>query len=212
VERPKNSNLEYDKVFATRIQDRSQKVSAPEPLVPSQRFATPADAIKEFSLRRDKTIAYVKTTNDDLRTHVGKGPTPVPMDAFQFLVLLANHSARHTAQIREVEANAGYPKAAARIRFLATLTLAHGTPDQLTAPQRATLQQHAAYLKSLADKGIITWAGHADDPAHPRGFVELEVATVAEAKALVENDPAVKAGIFLCTVEPFTEVLRNNNL
>jgi hypothetical protein len=32
------------------------------------------------------------------------------MDAYQFLLLLASHSARHTAQIREVQGNAGYPK------------------------------------------------------------------------------------------------------
>ena len=29
------------------------------------------------------------------------------MDAYQFLLLLAAHSARHTAQIREVESNRG---------------------------------------------------------------------------------------------------------
>jgi hypothetical protein len=34
------------------------------------------------------------------------------MDAYQFLLLLAAHSARHTAQIREVESNPGYPKTA----------------------------------------------------------------------------------------------------
>jgi hypothetical protein len=32
------------------------------------------------------------------------------MDAYQWLLLLAAHSARHTAQILEVEANPGYPK------------------------------------------------------------------------------------------------------
>jgi len=32
------------------------------------------------------------------------------MDAYQFLLLLSSHSARHTAQIREVEANPEYPK------------------------------------------------------------------------------------------------------
>ena len=109
VARPEKSNSEVDHVIVTRVQDRSQKATAPEPLVPGRKFATPADAAKAFTEARDQTIAYVKSTQDDLRTHVGPGPAG-PMDAYQFLLLLSSHSARHTAQIREVEANAAYPK------------------------------------------------------------------------------------------------------
>jgi uncharacterized damage-inducible protein DinB len=109
VERPEKSNSEVDHILVTRIQDRSQKATAPEPLVPGRKFATPAEAAKAFSAARDKTIAYVKSTQDDLRTHVAPGPAG-PMDSYQFLLLLTAHSARHTAQIREVEANPAYPK------------------------------------------------------------------------------------------------------
>jgi len=109
VPRPAMSNPEVDKKFVAGVQDRSKKATAPEPLVPGAKFATPEDAIREFTVRREKTIAYVKSTNDDLRVHVAPGPAG-PMDAYQFLLLLASHSARHTSQIREVEANANYPK------------------------------------------------------------------------------------------------------
>jgi hypothetical protein len=112
VPRPATSNAEVDKKIVAGVEDRSKKATAPEPLVPAAKFATPDDAIREFTARRDKTIAYVKTTNDELRVHVGPGPAG-PMDAYQFLLLLASHSARHTLQIREVQANAGYPKAGA---------------------------------------------------------------------------------------------------
>ena len=109
VDRPASSNAEVDKKIVAGVQDRSKKATAPEPLVPGAKFATPDDAIREFTARRDNTIAYVKTTNDELRVHVGPGPAG-PMDAYQALLLLASHSARHTAQIREVEANTGYPR------------------------------------------------------------------------------------------------------
>ena len=109
VDRPEKSNSEVDHILVSRVQDRSQKATAPEPLVPGRKFSTPAEAAKAFTEARDKTIAYVKSTQDDLRTHVGPGPAG-PMDSYQFLLLLSSHSARHTAQIREVEANAGYPK------------------------------------------------------------------------------------------------------
>ena len=111
VERPANSNAEVDKKLAAGIRDRSHKVSAPEPLVPSGKYATPADAAKEFTERRAKTIEYVTSTNDDLRVHVGPGPVG-PMDAYQFLILLAAHSSRHTAQIQEVKSNPNFPKSA----------------------------------------------------------------------------------------------------
>ena len=109
VERPERSNSDVDHILVDRVQDRSQKATAPEPLVPGRKFATPADASKAFITAREKTIAYVKSTQDDLRTHVGPGPAG-PMDAYQFLLLLSAHSARHTAQIKEVEANPSYPK------------------------------------------------------------------------------------------------------
>jgi hypothetical protein len=109
VPRPANSSSEVDHKLVAGVQDRSRKATAPEQLVPGAKFATPEDAAREFTARRDKTMAYVKTTNDELRVHVGPGPLG-PMDAYQTLLLLASHSARHTAQIREVEANQGYPK------------------------------------------------------------------------------------------------------
>ena len=109
VARPAGSNAEADHRLVERLQDRSQKATAPEPIVPSGKFATPEDAAREFTARRDKTIEYVKNTSDELRFHVGRGPAG-PMDAYQFLLLLAAHSSRHTAQIREVQANADYPK------------------------------------------------------------------------------------------------------
>jgi hypothetical protein len=111
VARPAGSNAEVDHKIVAGVQDRSRKATAPEALVPGAKFATPDDAVREFTARRDKTIAYVKTTNDELRVHVGPGPAG-PMDAYQSLLLLAAHSARHTAQIREVEGNMGYPKKA----------------------------------------------------------------------------------------------------
>ncbi len=108
--RLESATPERDRTFVTRIKDRSQKATAPEPIVPSGKFATPADAIREFTARRDKSIAYVKSTNDALRAHAVDGPAG-KMDAYQFLLLMAAHSSRHTAQILEVQANANYPKA-----------------------------------------------------------------------------------------------------
>jgi len=112
VARLESANAEHDRGLVAVIKDRSKKATAPEPITPSNKFATPADAIREFTVRRDKTIEYVKNTNDALRVHSIDGPLG-KMDSYDFLLLLAAHSSRHTAQIREVQANADYPKSLA---------------------------------------------------------------------------------------------------
>ena len=112
VPRPATSTAEVDRQIVARLQDRSKKATAPEAITPSGKFATPADAAREFTAGRDKTIEYVKSTQDELRTHAGDGPAG-RMDSYQVLVLLAAHSARHTAQILEVKADSGYPKTSA---------------------------------------------------------------------------------------------------
>jgi hypothetical protein len=117
VPRLATATSEADAKFVARIEDRSAKAKAPEPIKPTGKFPTPQSAAQEFKLRRDKTIAYAKTTQDALRVHSGPGPAG-PMDAYQFLLLVAAHSARHTAQIREVEANPQYPKANAKAAIL----------------------------------------------------------------------------------------------
>jgi hypothetical protein len=111
VPRPEKSSSEFDHQLAIGVQDRSHKATAPAPIDPVAKAPTltRADAAKEFTAKRDKNEAYVKTTNDDLRVHVAPGPAG-PMDAYQFLILMAAHTARHTEQIKEVEANANYPK------------------------------------------------------------------------------------------------------
>ena len=115
VPRPEKSNSKVDHMLVEQVTDRSRKLSAPEPLVPSGKFATPEDAAKAFTEARDKSISYAKTTDAELRVHVGPGPAG-PMDAYQVLLLMASHSARHTLQIREVEADPNFPKATASLQ------------------------------------------------------------------------------------------------
>ncbi len=113
VERPETSNAEQDKKLVVMIADRSHKAKAPETIVPSGKFATPTDAAKEFTARRDKSLEYARTTTDELRVHASKGPIGT-MDAYQLLLLMAVHTGRHTDQIREVQSNAAYPKTTAQ--------------------------------------------------------------------------------------------------
>lgn len=107
--RAASSTPEHDREILAMIQDRSHKATAPEPIRPTGQWPSVADAIAEFTKRRDRNIAYVRDTKDELRTH-SSSDTPVgTLDAYQVLVLMAAHTMRHTAQIQEVKTDSGYP-------------------------------------------------------------------------------------------------------
>jgi uncharacterized damage-inducible protein DinB len=92
------------------ITDRSGKAQAPEMLKPANRWSTRAALTQDFETARKRTIDYIRTTQDDLRGHAMAHPVMQTIDAYQWVLLLAAHSARHTAQIEEVKTAAGYPK------------------------------------------------------------------------------------------------------
>jgi hypothetical protein len=92
------------------VTDRSVPRKAPEMLKPTGRFPT-AEAVRAaFSQSRDRTVAYVQTTRDDLRGHAGPHPLLKALDGYQWLLLLSAHSSRHTAQIEEVKADPKFPR------------------------------------------------------------------------------------------------------
>jgi DinB superfamily len=97
-----------DAVVAT-IPDRSQKAQAPEPLVPTNRFGSPDASLKHFLESRETTEDFLKTT-PGLRDHAVDSPMGTKLDGYQFILLIAAHSERHTKQILEVKADPNYPK------------------------------------------------------------------------------------------------------
>ena len=99
-----------DQMILQRLPDRSHKAQAPEMLRPTGRWATEADLTKAFEDSRKGTMDYIRTTNDDLRDHFFDHPVFGTLDAYQWLLLISGHSARHTEQIEEVKADPNFPK------------------------------------------------------------------------------------------------------
>ena len=92
-----------------QVPDRSHKISAPEPLKPTNRFGSPADAEKHFVESRAVTEEYLKTT-PDLRAHATDSPMGVKLDGYEWVLLIAAHSERHTKQMLEAKADPNFPK------------------------------------------------------------------------------------------------------
>jgi DinB superfamily len=99
-----------DEMILQRVPDRSHKAQAPEFLKPTDRWPTEADLTKAFEQARAANINYIRTTNDDLRDHFFDHPVFGTLDDYQWLLLIAAHSARHTQQIEEVKADPNFPK------------------------------------------------------------------------------------------------------
>jgi hypothetical protein len=98
-----------DQKILTFLIDRSTKFKAPEPLIPTNRFGTPAAAIAAFQKERAETIALA-SSDADLRTHGAKHFALGDLDAYGWFLFLSGHSERHTLQIDEVKADPGFPK------------------------------------------------------------------------------------------------------
>jgi len=99
-----------DEVILKNVPDRSHKAQAPEFLKPASRWPNREALTKAFEDARKATEDYVRTTNDDLRDHIGPHPVFGPLDAYQWILLISAHSDRHTQQIEEVKADPNYPK------------------------------------------------------------------------------------------------------
>lgn len=87
----------------------TMKFQAPESVRPRGILKTKADLISQFDKTRERSIAYIETTNDDLRGHLAENWVLGVLDAYQWLLFMTAHSERHIAQINEVKAHPNFP-------------------------------------------------------------------------------------------------------
>ena len=99
-----------DEQVLRMVPDRSQKFQAPESIQPKKRWPSRDELAQHFKASRDRTIAYVEQTPDDLRDHFADHPVLKTLDGYQWVLLIAAHTNRHVQQIEEVKADPGYPK------------------------------------------------------------------------------------------------------
>ena len=115
LQQPATPDKKSEEKFTTQsliaaVTDRSHKFKAPEMLQPVGKFPSTDAALQAFVSRRDSTIAYLASTQDDLKDHFTAHPAFGTIDLYQGIILIAGHSARHTLQLEEVKANPNFPK------------------------------------------------------------------------------------------------------
>lgn len=98
-----------DETVIQVIEDRTHKAQTPPSLAPAKRWPERTSLVQHFKQSRDATISYVETTHDRLREHFAAYPALGPVDGYQWILLMAAHTARHVAQMEAVKANPNYP-------------------------------------------------------------------------------------------------------
>ena len=110
-EKKSAAQKQKDEMVLKTIPDRTSKRQSPPEMLPDGR-STPEATVAHFRASRDRTIAYIQKTQDDLRAHFATHRVVGEIDAYQFVLVMAAHTARHVAQIEEVKAGPRYPRAA----------------------------------------------------------------------------------------------------
>lgn len=100
-----------DEPMWTGYQNRTKKAEAPSIAIPTGKYATPADFLKDYEAFIAQKEAFVKNQTNDLRAHFMKFPMGDlgEMDAYNYMVMSAAHTMRHIAQANEVKTEPTYP-------------------------------------------------------------------------------------------------------
>jgi DinB superfamily len=107
----KRDSIKYsDQQIIHFLTDRSRKFQAPEMLKPVGSFGSFQASLDSFVARRNRNIAFIKTTQADLRDHCSVFPGVGMVDDYQVVLFMVSHSKRHTMQLEEVKANPNFPK------------------------------------------------------------------------------------------------------
>jgi len=93
-------------------------------------------------------------------------------------------------------------QAAPRMKQYFFVLLRSGPDRSQSKEQAAKIQEgHMAHIRATAQSGKLQLAGPFDDENGDwRGILIYDVATLADARALCDADPAVKAGRLVCDI------------
>src|SRR4029077_12039569 len=93
---------EREAVHYPRSSTRGRTVEAPESAQPKGRHATLGDAVAAFLRTRERTLQWLEKCQFDLRSHAVEHPAVGPATVYEFVLIMAAHSARHAHQIQEL--------------------------------------------------------------------------------------------------------------
>lgn len=139
------------------------------------------------------------------RKHPTDPTIPPPLDAPLSLALILGMGLfayaigwAHPAQDTHARASSDNKQ-----QFLLVLEGARPTfIEDITESEQEIVNHHFALLQEAHRQGKVALVGRCDDT--PLGIIILQVNSRQEAQAILDNDPAVKAGLMRGKLHPFT--------
>lgn len=107
----KRAEIKFSDVDVIKaVRSRAVTFPAPDPFLPTGHYDSVSASLEAFNQQREAVITFVKTVNEDLRTHYFRHPALGWLDAYQAILVLASHSERHRKQIEEIKVSPGFPQ------------------------------------------------------------------------------------------------------
>ncbi len=99
-----------DEQVIKMVEDRTNKKKTFPPLEPQNTtYKSLDEAMNDFKITRTAHIKYIKATSEDLRNHFVQMSFGM-LDCYQLCLMISSHTDRHVQQLKEVKADAGFPK------------------------------------------------------------------------------------------------------
>jgi hypothetical protein len=95
-------NPEREAQMMAGLRNRSNRISAPERAWPAGRFDTLAEALRQFSAAREKTVRFACEHEPELYYLRVAHPFFGMVNGAEMLAIIASHSSRHADQILEI--------------------------------------------------------------------------------------------------------------
>lgn len=108
-EKRKDLKFSDEQILAMMV-DRSHKAKTSKEMTPSSKYKDAETALKDLQTQQAEMLNFLENYSmEDLRNHMIEGPFGT-LDAYQFMLFIPGHTARHTLQINEVKADPNFPK------------------------------------------------------------------------------------------------------
>jgi hypothetical protein len=95
-------NLEREAKMLARGADRSRRMESPPEGHPTGAFPTLAAALEHFQDSRNRTVEFVRSNQEDLRSKVTWHPILKQANCHEMLLSIGLHVLRHVKQIEEI--------------------------------------------------------------------------------------------------------------
>ena len=84
------------------VRSRNAAVPAPEPVRPTGRYATLAEAVNAFLGKRNRALEFLAEYKGDIRAIGATHPLLGPCNGYEYALIMAAHPIRHAGQVREI--------------------------------------------------------------------------------------------------------------